>query len=72
MGVSLFSQVICEGTNGNDLKWHQRKLRLNIRKKILLGKSGKVLEYVAQGSDGVTIPEGFQENGLASTVILSC
>ena len=35
--------------------------------KILLWKSGEVLEQAAQGGGGVTIPGGFQEEGKCGT-----
>jgi len=40
---------------------HQRRLRLDIRKKVILRKIGNALEQPAQGSGGITIPGGFQE-----------
>ena len=35
--------------------------RLDIRKKILLRKSGEVLAQAAQGGGGVTVPVGVEE-----------
>ena len=42
--IRLFSQVTCDRTRDNDLNLHWERFRLDIRKKILLRKSGEVLE----------------------------
>lgn len=42
---------------GNDLNLHQRRFRLDIKKKYLLRKSREVSEQSAQGGGGDDIPE---------------
>jgi len=60
-GVGLFSQVTGDKTQGNSLTVYQGKFRLDVGKNLFLEKFVQALEWAAQGSGGVTIPEGIWE-----------
>lgn len=51
----------------NGLKLCQVRLKLGIRKKFFLRKSGELLEKAAEGSGGVTASGDVQENGRCGT-----
>lgn len=57
-GVSLLSQMTGDKTQGNSLTVYQRKFRLDVGKSLFMEEGVQALEWAAQGSGGVTIPEG--------------
>ena len=57
MGVHLCFQATSDRTEGNSLKLHQGRFRLDIRKNFFI-EWIDALEQAAPGSGGESIPEG--------------